>query len=244
MPIEFYLNAAFAVTLTGISKSGFAGGLGILAVPLMSLFVAPSMALAIQIPLLILLDAANVWNYRRAWHRETLILLVPGTLLGLALGMVSFRSIPPDALRIVVGPLAVIFALQALSGRSLSAAGRPAAAFGLTALSGFAGFVAHAGGPAMKSVLLAKGLKKSEFVGTNSIYFAAMNLLKAVGYGWIGGIYSWQAVQISLFLLPCIGIGIWLGYFLHDRISQALFQRVTQVLLLVAGLKLLYDGLL
>ena len=37
MTLESYLVAAFAVVLTGISKSGFAGGLGIVGVPLVAL---------------------------------------------------------------------------------------------------------------------------------------------------------------------------------------------------------------
>ena len=47
MTLESYLVAAFAVVLTGISKSGFAGGLGIVGVPLVALTMSPQAAAAI-----------------------------------------------------------------------------------------------------------------------------------------------------------------------------------------------------
>ena len=48
----FYAVAVPAVLLMGIGKSGFAGGFGILAVPLMALVVPVPQAAAIMLPLL------------------------------------------------------------------------------------------------------------------------------------------------------------------------------------------------
>ena len=48
----FYAVAVPAVMLTGLSKSGFLGGFGALAVPLMSLAIPVPQAAAIMLPLL------------------------------------------------------------------------------------------------------------------------------------------------------------------------------------------------
>ena len=40
----FWLLAVVGVFLTGISKSGFAGGAGVVAVPLLALVVSPALA--------------------------------------------------------------------------------------------------------------------------------------------------------------------------------------------------------
>jgi uncharacterized protein len=62
----FYVVAAVAVTVLGLSKGGFIG-MGIIAVPLMSLFVPPLQAAAIILPTVLAQDALTVWTYRRHW---------------------------------------------------------------------------------------------------------------------------------------------------------------------------------
>jgi uncharacterized membrane protein YfcA len=60
----FYLLATVAVILLGLSKGGFIG-LGLMALPLMSLKVPPLQAAAIILPTVLAQDALTVWTYRR-----------------------------------------------------------------------------------------------------------------------------------------------------------------------------------
>ncbi|MEC7468948.1 MAG: sulfite exporter TauE/SafE family protein, partial [Pseudomonadota bacterium] len=61
--VVFWLVAIAGVVLTGISKSGFAGGIGIATVPILSLVMSPVQAAAIMLPLLILMDGFSL----KAW---------------------------------------------------------------------------------------------------------------------------------------------------------------------------------
>jgi len=63
-PLSFFVVAAAAVLLTGLSKSGFGGGLGVVSVPVLSVFVEPQFAVAVLMPLLITMDVIIVWQYR------------------------------------------------------------------------------------------------------------------------------------------------------------------------------------
>src|SRR3954453_7291198 len=81
----FYLAAAPAVLLMGLSKGGFAG-LGLLSLPLLALVVSPVQAAAIMLPILIAQDVVTVWAYRRAWDSRNLAILLPGAALGIGLG--------------------------------------------------------------------------------------------------------------------------------------------------------------
>ena len=58
----FMAIAIPAVLITGISKSGFSGGMGVLAVPLMAIMISPVMAAAIMLPILCLMDLCNIWR--------------------------------------------------------------------------------------------------------------------------------------------------------------------------------------
>ena len=243
--LDFYVVCALAVLITGISKSGFAGGLGVLAVPAMSLFVAPQTAAAIMLPILCAMDVANIWQYRRTWVRRYITLLLPGALAGLALGAATFRWLDADLLRIGVGLLSLWFVVDYLMRARPAAVvtgGGTASAFGFGALSGLTSFVAHAGGPPVKAFLLSRNLDKSTFVGTNSVFFFLMNQIKLVPYFLLGQ-FSIENLSVSLMLAPFVPVGVLIGFRLHRLISQDRFTAVVYALLLVAGLKLLWDGL-
>ena len=107
----FYLAAVPAVLLYGIAKGGFAGGFGIVAVPLMALAVPVPQAAAIMLPILLVMDLAAVWAYRRSFDRGLIRLLLPASLVGMGIGTAAFRTLTPDAIRLALGVIAVAFVL-------------------------------------------------------------------------------------------------------------------------------------
>ena len=244
MNLEVYALAALAVVLTGVSKSGFAGGLGILGVPLLALKMPPQDAAVLLLPVLIGIDVLAVCRYRGAWDRGTVRALLPGAFVGIGLGALSFAHIDADTLRIAVGLMALAFvAHRLLGGRRPPTDPRtkPGMVFLASTVSGFAGFLAHAGGPPIKGTLLSLQLDKTAFVGTNSVFFFVLNLAKAVGYGGLG-LISASSLWSSLSLVPFLVLGVFLGFRLHNRISQNTFVALAYGLLGLAGLNLLYMG--
>ena len=252
MTVEFYLVAAAAVVLTGISKSGFAGGLGILAVPLMSLFQTPPVAAATLMPILLAMDCANIWKYRAAWSAPVVASLMPGALCGIALGALTFQWINPGILKMAIGTMALFFVAQFAWARfahsRLPRGGdgvrpvSPFVVFSLGTLSGFASFIAHAGGPPVKGYLLGRQMEKSAFVGTNSMFFFAVNLIKTVSYAALAQ-FSPETLQASVLLSPFLVLGVLLGFWMHRGISQEAFVKVAYLFLAAAGVKLIRDAL-
>ncbi|MEM6492027.1 MAG: sulfite exporter TauE/SafE family protein [Pseudomonadota bacterium] len=243
LTFAFYAVAAAAVVVTGISKSGFAGGLGVMSVPLLLLFVEPAFALAVMMPILVVMDGLIVWRYRRQWDRETVATLVPGAVAGIAIGAATFTIMPASLIAFLVGLLALAFVAQFFL-RAQSAeppAHRRGVAFGLGALSGFAGYIAHAGGPPVKGYLLSRRFDKTVFVGTNAVYISAVNGMKAVGYA-ATGIFSTDSLMASLIVSPLLFVGVGLGLLLHKIVDQQLFMRIVYALLAVAGVKLIWDS--
>ena len=107
----FLAAALFCVVITGISKSGLGGGLGQLSVPIMAVFISPVAAAAIMLPILCAIDLFNIWGYRKHFHRGNLIALVPGAVLGIGIGALTFRYIDENAVRLILGVLSLIFSL-------------------------------------------------------------------------------------------------------------------------------------
>src|SRR5438128_5197298 len=94
--LAFYLAAIPAVILIGLAKGGFAG-LGALGMPIMALGVAPVRGAAILLPILIAQDVVGVAAFRKTWDKRILIIMLPGAILGVALGWLFAASVSANA---------------------------------------------------------------------------------------------------------------------------------------------------
>ena len=242
----FYAAAIPAILLTCIAKSAFGIGLGILAVPLIALTLPIGPTAGILLPLLLLMDAFGLWLYWRRWDLRILFALLPGSLLGLAAGTVLFRLVPESVIRVLLGAIAVSFTAHwFLRAHVKRPPFKPSAWLGWLAggTSGFTSFVSHAGAPPVALYLLPLQLDKTVYTATVVLYFALVNAIKLAPYAWLG-LLPVGNLETAAVLAPLVPLGIWLGWTLHRALSMNGFYRICYGMVLLAGIKLLYDGLL
>lgn len=242
----YFFVAALVTLLIGISKSGLAGGGSSLGVPLLSMFVSPIVAAGILLPILILIDGTNLWNYRHNFHRRFLALLLPGAVFGIAVGSLVFTAINPAHLKLIIALIALWFSALYFLRRYLRSATKPLArkwALILGAVGGFTSHLAHAGGPPVRVFLLSQGIDKTLYVGTMGFLFAAINVIKLGPYVALGQINS-ETLWASLMIIGFVPLGVFLGLRLHRLISQDAFMLLSHILLAMAGVKLAIDGTL
>ena len=110
------------------------------------------------------------------------------------------------------------------------------------AASGFTSTLAHAGGPPFAIYLLPQKLDKTVFVGTSVIFFFVVNYVKLVPYYFLGQLNVGNLAAALLFA-PLAPLGIGLGVWLHRRVSERAFYRVSYALLFATGAKLVWDAL-
>ena len=239
----FYAVAIPAILLVGVSKGGFGSGAGMFSTPLVALAVPIPQAAAILLPILLVMDAVGLWAYRGAFSRENMRVILAGGIAGVVLGALTFRYFDDAWMRVLLGVIAIAFVLQRLAGPREAPPTRPSTPRGLfwSAFSGLTSTIAHAGGPPLSVYLLPQRLDKRVMVGTTVIFFAVINAVKLVPYAWLG-LFDARNLSTSLVLAPLAPLGIFLGVFLMKRMSDALFYRVCYGLVLVVGLKLLWDG--
>src|SRR5690606_26976086 len=94
--LGFYLLAIPVVLLVGMSKGGFGGGLGTLAVPVLSLLIDPRLAAAVLLPILCTMDLVSIWNFRGTWDKHNIKLMLPGAMLGITAGALTFQYMNAD----------------------------------------------------------------------------------------------------------------------------------------------------
>lgn len=243
--LNFYAVALPAVALYGLSKGGLTG-VSLLAMPLLSLFMPPMHAAGILLPVLLVQDAVTVYTFRKAWDRETLVRMLPGALLGIGFGTLTAVIVTPGQIRLAVGLLAIAFCLNAWFG-SKPAGGTQVPhdwlrSTGLAALSGYSSFVIHAGGVPYNLYTLPRINSRELFVGTSSVFFALINVIKIVPYWGLGQLTA-ANLQLSAVLLPVAVLANIGGIYLVRRIPNLLFYRAVHGLTFCVGLKLVIDGL-
>lgn len=247
----FYPVTVLAILLAGISKGGFGAAAGGLAVPVMSIVIAPPEAAGIMLPILCAMDLFGVYAWRGRWSTHHLRVLLPGGLIGIALGGLVFGMLSVNMIRLIVGVLAVLFSINKWFGltdrlsRQLSMGERtPGALTGAICglFSGFTSTIAHSGGPPFAVYIYSQKLDKSLIVATSALFFCIGNYAKLVPYFFLGQLNS-ANLTTSLLFAPLAPLGVWLGVWMHHRVSEKAFFQVSYALLFASGIKLIADAL-
>ena len=244
MSASFFLIAAVAVTFAGVSKGGFGSGAAFAAGAILATVIDPGMAIGIMLPLLMLMDVTSLKPYWGKWRALDSVLMILGGLPGVAIGAWLYTKVDADFFRILIGVIAILFVLwqgaQRLGWLSPPKRALPDWAGLLAgAIAGFTSFISHAGGPPAAVYLLSKRPTKTEYQASTVIIFWAINWAKVIPYTALG-LFSWDTLKIDLMLSPFAVLGVYLGVKGHNLISETWFFRLTYVLLLVTGGRLIW----
>lgn len=253
----FWICAVIALLVVGISKGGFGGGLGVIAVPLISMVMPAPMAAALMLPLLCCMDLMGLWHFRGKWHWPAVRILVPAAIVGIMIGSFGFEYLAEIHIRLMVGLIAIIFSgryfwqlskpyikgiNKETSPQQTRHAG-PVSGWFWGIAAGFTSFFAHAGGPPLNVYLLRQGFDKSVYQATSIVFFTCINYIKLIPY-ILTNQFTQTSLSLSVSLLPIALIGIIAGIWLHKRMSARLFYFLCYIFLMITGLKLIMDWIL
>ncbi len=236
--------AFLGVFLISFMRGAFGGGFAIIGIPLLSIVMDPVTAGGMLAPLFVAMDlyALRYWK-PSTWSKVDLVLLVPGLIIGIAVGFLVFRVLDHRAIAILMAVTTLAFVgLWFVKGAEVTHQPRskPKA---ITAgfASGITTMVAHSGGPPLAIYLLPLGLSKEIYAGTTSLFFTVGNATKLVPWLLLAqpALETWELMGICLLSIP---IGIWSGWRLHGALDQRQIYRACYGLLIVTAMKLLWDG--
>ena len=240
LPWTTLLAAAAAVTVacTVYGLTGF--GAAIVAIPLLAQFLP----LRVAVPMLLLFDLVaglllGLKN-RRSIDQPELLRLVPFLLLGMVAGVYLLARAPERWLLTVLGLFAMLYAVWNLLRRQATGLishgwAAPAGLFGgaFTAMYG-------TGGPIYASYLARR-------VSDKDVLRASVAAL-IFGAGWVrlamftaSGFYAQTGLlELAVMLVPAALLGYFMGSRLHARLSGPQALKVVWLLILVAGIGLLW----
>ncbi len=245
--LMFFAVAIPAVIFAGISKGGFGSGVAFASSSILALILSPAQAVALMLPILMIIDVATLGPYWKRWSWPDCRLLIQGGIPGVLLGMGLFHLTNDDVLRLLIGGISVAFVVWHIAQvrgwiRGFADRLPPSAGVFAGVVAGFTSFVSHAGGPPAAVYLLSQRLTKTEFQASTVLVFWVINIVKFVPYAYLG-LFTLQTAWANLLLAPFAVLGAWLGVRAHFMLSERVFFGITYVLLTLTGSKLIWDAL-
>ena len=227
--------------LIGLSKSGFATGLGMLTTPLMATAISAKETLGVVLPLLCFADVITIIFFWRKWNFSLVKYIILGAIPGIIVGTFFVSTISDKFLKVSIGVIGIIF-VGLLIYRNIfhsDKAYKPSllVSFMIGCLAGFTSTISHAAGPVIAIFLLAQKPTKEVFVASSAIYFTVGNLMKVPPYIILGVLNKATLVK-AFYFMPLIPVGVFIGWYTNKRIPQKLFDYVVYVLLFVISVKL------
>ncbi len=242
--LEWFLLHLGAIII-GLGKSGFGGGTGILTTPLFALALGGRTAVGVMLPLLILCDifVLSLNYYRRSIDKNTIVVLLPSMLVGIAAGLPVLNVMPDEAFKRFIGLLALFFAVAQAYKDFYLKIDKPVKpnltlGFALGFGAGFASAIAHQGGVFTTMYMLPQKLPNAVFVGTSTVLYFVVNMSKVLPY-WKMGLITSQGLWLGVQLLPSVAIGALLGLWLNRVLSQQAFSKIVLLLVALTALRLL-----
>ncbi len=242
--VGFWIVAGLAAFLLGLSKGGVPV-VAMMSVPLLALYMDPALAAGLLLPLYIMADWYAIYLFRGAFSVPNLKILLPAGALGIVIGFATVSAIPADLVKAVLAIIGLSYLFTSLRSRlskrdiKPTEASVPRGVFWGT-LAGLTSYIAHSGGPPFQAYVLPQKLDKMTYLGTSTIFFTLVNLMKLPPF-ILAGQLDWDSLSKAVWLIPCALAGAFSGAYINRMLPEKVFFLIIEFALGFVSLLLLYE---
>lgn len=229
----------------GFVKGATGMGFPLMATPMLTLLLDIRMAIVVLLLPSVVMDLSQIFRggFPAAIFRRFSSMFL-FALAGVFLGTWELARLPLWVLNLILGTVVILFAGSGLFAFTLATPRRAEPV--MSPVMGFAGGfslgLTNTMGPVMALYLHGLGLPKADFVKAISTTFIMAKFWQVAAIStW--GLFTAEAVKLSLFVTAFVLVSFYLGLRAQDRIRQKTFNRAILVLLIGTGLMLVYRAL-
>ncbi|MFC4352731.1 sulfite exporter TauE/SafE family protein [Fodinicurvata halophila] len=246
-PLTADTFALYAVGFSGLLLAGFVKGVIGMGLPLVALPVlaymmpVPEAITVLSLPVVLsnLVQAFQGGHFLGVLKRFWPVML--SLVLGVLLGVQLLVSLDPQLLYLLLGIAITGMALLTLSSPrfTLKPSQERPVGLGVCFGAGVLGGVSNLPGPPLALYLVALRLEKTFFISAISIFFL-INSAPLYAALALHDVLGWYELLLSAFaVIPVFG-GVFLGQWVRKFVSQARFQTVVLLVLVVIGLSFIW----
>lgn len=240
--LEILLLALIAVFIAG-SVQGLTGfGFGIVAVPILTLFISPKLAAPVTLLNSILLNTLIVQRTHTDIDLKRIWPLILAGLTGVPIGTWILVHADVDTLRIYIGVATTLIALFFLAGFSREVQREKLAFLPIGLLSGLMSGSINMAGPPVILFLTNQRVARHIFRATIVAYFLILGVF-AIPWLALGGLLTRDALLTAAIVSPALVAGGLIGNRLVPSVDDTLVRRLTLAIVLLAGITSTLTGL-
>lgn len=238
--VLWWIIGAFVVG--GFVKGVIGLGMPFVAIPVISFVTDVPTAVGLVAFPSIFPNMVQLWMYRAHASRPgTAALMSLGTILGTGIGVSLLVQTDKAIIAQLLGILLLLYLVLRMVRIELTLSPERGAniAFPTGVLSGVLGGMTGLSAPVTLTYFMALKLPKYEFIYAVSVFFIAIGSAQAFFYVQSGFISHALFVMSAFALIPIL-IGMRLGTWMTQYISQPMFERLILGLMTLLGLKLTF----
>jgi hypothetical protein len=236
--LQYALLFGLVVLFASFTQSVSGFGLAIVATPLFHwLGVSPLLSVPLIALIGLLIRPAQLWHHRAAFNWRDIWRMAAASVVGVPLGLAVFKGSDATTITRLLGGVVLAYSGYTAYLMVRRAPARPlAAGWGWLSglVSGLLGGAFNIFGPSTVMYLNAQGWDKDRFKANLQAYALLMSVL-ITGTHLLAGSITPAAIAAAAYSLPFALAGLWAGFWLDQRISLRVFNRLVLALLAISG---------
>ncbi len=238
----FFLIIAAILFFAGFTQGVCGFGSGLVAVPLLGLFLPLKTVVPFTILNGIVITAAMCWELRRGLRPGLILPLAAGCVPGVAVGAVFLSRAPAALLQGLLGLIVFAYAVYSLLDRKRRPR-PPSTALGMAAGfgTGAIGAAFSAGGPPTIIYLSSLDRNPAEIKAAFAGFFLITGLMIAASH-LAAGLVTARVLRLFAIGAPAVLAGSLLGTKLSGRMDGRRYRRLVLQMLLLMGAVLMFRG--
>src|ERR1700688_1271275 len=234
------VEVLFVVFIATLIRSAFGFGEGLIAVPLLALWIPLEVAAPLAVLISITVAGIVVVQDWKKIHLRSTAWLVISTLFGIPLGLMLLTSSHQRIVKATLGVVIIAFSVYSLIGRTpleLKRDSRP----WLLICGFFAGVLGGAYGMNGPPLVIYGAMRRwsaQHFRATLQGYFLPASIIGMAGY-WLAGLWIPSVTHFYLLSLPITLLGVFLGRVINHRMHGEAFLKYIYLGLIAIGTLLL-----
>jgi uncharacterized protein len=216
--------------IAGMAR-GFSGfGAALIFVPIAARLIGPQQASPVLLITDAIVAAPIIWKSWALARKRDVALMALGGFIGVPIGTYILKQGDTAFLRWLIAGLTAGMLALLLTGWRYH--GRPHALLTscVGTVSGLFSGIAQIGGPPVVAYWLGGDTKAAVMRASTFLYFGIGSVTTMASYGY-SGLLTVPVFKISLLVLPCFAIGLWIGNRLFGFASETFFRRACLALI-------------
>ncbi len=226
-----FLIILFASMIEGMTSFGFS----LIAVPLLSLFLPLKEFVPMLILFTFLMNLVLYINLKGSFNKNRIIILVLSGFISTLFGILMLKFVDNNLLKMVVGLVVLVSSILMVFGVRIKIKYKIPGDIIAGVFSGLLNGSVSLSGPPIIILLSNEDAEKEIFRKTLTTYFLILNLFSLPMF-FFNGLLTRGILLRSAINLPALCIGMFLGLFIGNKISDGHFKKITLGLIFILGI--------